>query len=76
LDEPNRRDASNSYNIYTIGAIPIPRIADIPIYIADPAVRFNGEKPLVGGNVRLAVPSKVDPLLARIGLTPNVSGGI
>jgi hypothetical protein len=29
----------------------IPRIADISIYIADPAVRFNGEPPLVGGNV-------------------------
>jgi hypothetical protein len=29
----------------------IPRIADIPIYIADSAVWFNGDPHLVGGNV-------------------------
>jgi hypothetical protein len=48
--------------------ISITRIADIPIYIADSASRFNGEPPLVGGNVRLAVPSKVDPHLVKVGL--------
>lgn len=36
----------------TITMISIPRIADIPIYIADSAVHFNDEPPLVGGNVQ------------------------
>jgi hypothetical protein len=53
----------------------ITRIADIPIYIADPDVWFNRWPQFVGGNVRLAVPSKVDLLLAKIGLTSNVTGG-
>jgi hypothetical protein len=38
--------------LVTIAMISIPRIADIPIYIANSSVRFNGEPPLVGGNVR------------------------
>jgi hypothetical protein len=39
-----------------ITMISIPRIADIPIYIADSAVRFNGESPLVGDNERQTRP--------------------
>ena len=51
-----------------ITMISIPRIAHIPIYIADSAVQFNGESPLVGGNVRPDAPSNVDPLPLGVGL--------
>jgi hypothetical protein len=47
--------------------ISIPRIADIPIYIANSAIRSNGESLLVGGDARPSLPSKVDPLLVMVG---------